>query len=348
MNHEDLLQGRYIVLDIDSDTQSIPAMGALRFQVEDTGRAHFAFCDLGHRRLRPSEFQELDALPFVKRVLLQDYPWILAGRVWQPQNTIITSQGWELGASTCQVIAGPCSVENRDQMMQVAEHARKAGACWLRGGAFKPRSNPYHFQGLGEHGLKLLREAADANGMAVVTEVMSLEDVPLVLEYSDVLQVGSRNAQHFPLLKRLGRSDKPVLLKRGFGCTVNESVLAAEYVMSHGNPNVALCERGIRTFEPATRFTFDLNAVPLVKRDSHLPVVADPAHGTGDASLVEAVARGALAAGADALMFEIHPQPEKSRSDRDQTLSLEEFAAIMLRLKPLVEALGKSMPSAKA
>jgi 3-deoxy-7-phosphoheptulonate synthase len=344
MNSEHFLKGRFVVLDCEAGMTLAPRLDQLQFQLEHTSEACFAFCDLGHRRLPVSDRPRLEALPGVKRVLLQDYPWILAGNVWRPEATTISYNKWALGGDELQIIAGPCSVEDRSQMLEIAAAVREVGAGWLRGGAFKPRSNPYHFQGLGLRGLEHLRLAADANGMAVVTEVMSLEDVDVVVEYSDVLQVGSRNAQHFPLLKRLGRSGKPVLLKRGFGCTVQETLLAAEYVMSHGNPHVAVCERGIRSFEDATRFTFDINAIPLMKRDSHLPLVADPSHGTGDSTLVESVARAALAAGADALMFEVHPTPEKSASDRDQALGIEEFAGIMKRLAPLAHACGKTLP----
>lgn len=305
----------------------------------DAGWARFLRVPLHGQPFRRS--QDVDpassflALPGVSRAWVQEEAFVLAGRHWQEQDSLIHTGSRLLDPATLNVIAGPCSVETEDQMEAVAAAVAAAGAGWLRGGAYKPRSNPYQFQGLGRRGLVLLRQAADRHGLAVVTEVLSLRELDEVAANSDVLQVGSRNAQNFPLLKELGRQSKPVLLKRGFGCTVEESLLSAEYVMSHGNPDVILCERGIRSFENATRFTFDINAVPLMRMLSHLPVIADPSHGTGDARLVPAVAKAALAAGAQGLMFEVHPDPSASISDSDQTLDPESFHVLMTELRSL-------------
>ena len=340
-----------LVLELDAPPRAggpllerLAARG-LRGQVVEAGHSVFLradWADAAGRRQgeRPPDLDDW-RLPGVRRAFLQDEPFVLAGRAWQAQDTVVEARGHRLGGRELQVIAGPCSVESLEQMREVARAAAAAGAGWLRGGAYKPRSNPYHFQGLGEQALDYLRTAADESGLAVITEVLDARDLSRVAERSDVLQVGSRNAQNFPLLKALGRCGRPVLLKRGFGCTLEELVLAAEYVMSHGNPGVVLCERGIRTFESATRFTFDINALPWLKARVHLPVVADPSHGAGDAALVPAVAKAALAAGADGLMFEIHPHPAQSASDADQALSLEEFARLAVELKILAAALGR-------
>jgi 3-deoxy-7-phosphoheptulonate synthase len=280
-------------------------------------------------------------VPGVRRAFRQDQPFVLAGRPWRAEDTRVEARGHRLGGGGWQLIAGPCSVESRAQMLEVADAAARAGAGWLRGGAFKPRTSPYHFQGLGLKALEHLRLAADEHGLAVITELLDPRELAAVAEHSDVIQVGSRNAQNFPLLKELGRCGRPVLLKRGFGSTLEETVLAAEYVMSHGNPAVALCERGIRTFESATRFTFDVNALPWLKARTHLPVVADPSHATGDAALVPAVARAALAAGADGIMLEVHPRPAQSISDAGQALSPRALFELARDLDRLARALGR-------
>lgn len=285
-------------------------------------------------------------LPGVARVFRQDPPFVLAGRSWQAEDSVLEVRGHRLGGSGLQLIAGPCSVESLEQMREVAAVAREAGAGWLRGGAYKPRTSPYHFQGLGSAALGYLRRAADEQGLAVITELLDLRELAELQEHSDVIQVGSRNALNYPLLKELGRCGLPVLLKRGFGSTLEETVLAAEYVMSHGNPRVALCERGIRSFEPALRFTFDINALPWLKQRVHLPVVADPSHGTGDAALVPAVAKAALAAGADAIMLEVHPRPRLSLSDAAQALSLPAFQSLARELHTLAGVLGRQSVSA--
>jgi 3-deoxy-7-phosphoheptulonate synthase len=342
----------FLVLELEeAGAAAVPlarlAAQGLEGQVVEAGWACFLRAPwAGARgRRRGEDPADLDEwrLPGVRRVLVQEEPFVLAGRAWRAEDSVIEARGRRLGGRAAQLIAGPCSVESRAQMREIAHAAAAAGAGWLRGGAFKPRSNPYHFQGLGSRALDYLREAADEAGLAVITEVLDAADLPRVAACSDVLQVGSRNAQNFPLLKALGRCGRPVLLKRGFGCTLEETALAAEYVMSHGNPAVALCERGIRSFEDGTRFTFDVNALPWLKARTHLPVVADPSHGTGEAALVPAVARAALAAGADALMLEIHPRPAQSASDAAQALSLEAFARLAGELRGLSRALGREI-----
>jgi 3-deoxy-7-phosphoheptulonate synthase len=340
--------GRILVLDLETE---LPAAGleALQQQLGAAGLAgrlvEAGWCRLlrvplpaGSPEPAPSAWR----LAGVRRAFVQEDGSLLAARSWREADSVIAARGHRLGGGAWQLIAGPCSVEDRVQMREVAHAAAEAGAGWLRGGAFKPRSSPYHFQGLGAPALELLREAADERGLAVITELLDLRDLPLLAACSDVLQVGSRNSQNLPLLKELGRCGRPVLLKRGFGCTLEETVLAAEYVLCHGNPQVAICERGIRSFEPAMRFTFDLGAMPWLKQHVHLPVVADPSHATGDARLVPAVARGALAAGADGIMVEIHPRPDRSISDPDQALSLEAFGRLAAELRALAAALGRS------
>ncbi|MEM1619741.1 MAG: 3-deoxy-7-phosphoheptulonate synthase [Fervidicoccaceae archaeon] len=233
------------------------------------------------------------------------------------------------------VVAGPCAVESREQLLETAEAVKRAGAHMLRGGAFKPRTSPYAFQGLGVEGLKILREARDSVGLPIVTEVLDVRDVKLVAEYADVIQVGARNMQNFPLLRELGRVDKPILLKRGFGATIDELLYAAEYIMSSGNEDVILCERGIRTFETRTRFTLDIAAVPVIKEISHLPIFVDPSHPAGKRSLVPPLAKAALAAGADGIIVEVHVNPEKALSDGPQSLSPSDFEALMGELRCL-------------
>jgi 3-deoxy-7-phosphoheptulonate synthase len=240
-------------------------------------------------------------------------------------------------------MAGPCSVESRDQLMETAQAVKKAGAHMLRGGAFKPRTSPYSFQGLAEEGLKILAEARRETGLCVVTEVMSPEQVPLVSRYADILQIGTRNMQNFPLLHAVGESGMPVLLKRGMMSTVEELLLSAEYILSHGNQNVMLCERGIRTFETYTRNTLDINAVPLLKQLTHLPVIVDPSQATGRGSLVKSVSRAAVAAGADGLLIEVHRDPENALTDGDQSITPQQFAKLMEETQPIAQAIGRWM-----
>ncbi len=294
--------------------------------------------DRGKERLQALE--SLECVEVVVRIL---QPFKLASREVHPDNTRIEVNGTVIGGERIVVMAGPCSVESREQLMVVAREAKAAGASILRGGAFKPRTSPYAFQGLEEEGLKLLAEAKKATGLPVVTEVMEPEKVELVAEYADIVQVGARNVQNFSLLKRVAECGRPVLLKRGMATTVHEWLLSAEYVLSGGNPHVILCERGIRTFETATRFTLDLNAVPVVKKISHLPVVVDPSHGTGHWEFVAAMARAGLAAGADGLMIEVHNKPEEALSDGPQSLKPERFTRLMEELRPLARVLGREL-----
>lgn len=248
-----------------------------------------------------------------------------------------------VGGEKIVVIAGPCSVESREQLLSVARSVKASGASMLRGGAFKPRTLPYSFQGLGLNGLKLLAEARDETGLPVVTEVMAPEDVVVVEEYADVLQIGARNMQNFPLLKRVGEASRPVMLKRGISATIEEWLSSAEYVLAEGNEDVIMCERGIRTFEKLTRFTLDLTAVPLLKELSHLPVIVDPSHGTGVRALVMPMAKASVAAGADGLLVEVHPRPEEAKSDGEQSLRPNDFQSLIEELRPLALAVGRTL-----
>jgi len=259
------------------------------------------------------------------------------------EKTIIQVGDVSIGAEKIAVIAGPCSVESREQMLEVARSVKASGAAMIRGGAFKPRTLPYSFQGLGVEGLKILAEAREETGLPVVTEVISPESVGIVEEYADVLQIGARNMQNYPLLKRVGEASKPVLLKRGLSSTIEEWLGAAEYVLAGGNEEVILCERGIRTYQKLTRFTLDLSAVPLLKEVSPLPVVVDPSHGTGIRSLVSPMAKAAVAAGADGLLIEVHPNPEEAKSDGPQSLRPQEFRELMIGLDPVAQAVGRSL-----
>ena len=259
------------------------------------------------------------------------------------EKTIVQVGDVSIGAEKVAVIAGPCSVESREQMLEVARSVKASGAAMIRGGAFKPRTLPYSFQGLGVEGLKILAEAREETGLPVVTEVMSPENVGIVEEYADILQIGARNMQNYPLLKRVGEASKPVLLKRGLSSTVEEWLSAAEYVLAGGNEEVILCERGIRTYQKLTRFTLDLSVVPLLKEVSSLPVVVDPSHGTGVRSLVSPMAKAAVAAGADGLLIEVHPNPEEAKSDGAQSLRPKEFRELMIGLDPVARAVGRSL-----
>ncbi len=259
------------------------------------------------------------------------------------QKTIIKVNGTTIGGDQVAVMAGPCSVENEEQMILAARAVKDAGAQILRGGAFKPRTLPYSFQGLGEKGLELLALARKETGLPIITEVMSTEDVELVEGYADILQIGARNMQNFSLLKKVGRATRPVMLKRGMSATFNEWLGCAEYILSEGNPDVILCERGIRTFEQITRNTLDISAVPIIHQISHLPIVIDPSHGTGTKSLVEPMSKAAVAAGADGLMIEVHPYPEQALCDGAQSLSPEEFLYVMKNIKPIITAVNRRL-----
>jgi 3-deoxy-7-phosphoheptulonate synthase len=270
-------------------------------------------------------------------------PFKLAGREFKPTKTIVRVRDVEIGGDRLPVVAGPCSVESEDQILETAKAVKEAGASILRGGAFKPRTSPYAFQGLGEEGLRLLAAAREETGLAIVTEVLKPEDVDLVAGTADMLQVGARNMQNFALLKRVGEARKPVLLKRGISSTIQEFLMAAEYILSEGNYDVVLCERGIRTFETATRFTLDLNAVPVIRKLSHLPVVVDPSHGTGHWEYVTSMAKAAVACGADGLMIEVHVRPEIAFSDGIQSLKPTLFRELMREIAPFVQAAGRRL-----
>ncbi len=294
----------------------------------------------------PELKDELETMPGVDDVLRISKPYKLSGRELKPDDTIVDICGVKVGGGSNVIIAGPCAVESEEQMMATAKAVKAAGAHMLRGGAFKPRTSPYSFRGLEEDGLRLLDMARAETGLPVVTEVMSTEDVPLVAKYADVLQIGARNAQNFNLLEEAGRSGKPVLLKRGLASKIEDWLLAAEYVLSQGNRQLMLCERGIRTFETATRNTFDINAIPLVKQLSHLPVISDPSHGTGKWSLVEPVALASLVAGADGVIIEVHPNPDHALSDGAQSLTFENFDRLAKSMASIGQAIGRPLGGA--
>lgn len=284
----------------------------------------------------------LEVMPGVDRVVQITEPYKLAGRTFQTDDTVIQIRDVSIGGETLVMMAGPCSVESRDQIHEIAALVRKSGAKVLRGGAFKPRTSPYSFQGMGEEGLKYLAEAARENDMVSVSEVMENAHIPLMLEYVDILQVGARNMQNFALLRELGKIRKPVLLKRGLSATIEELLMAAEYIMSGGNYQVILCERGIRTFESYTRNTLDISAIPVVKKLSHLPIIADPSHATGRRDKVSPLARAAIAAGTDGLIVEVHTAPEQALSDGAQSLYPGQFEKLMQELQIIARAVGKS------
>lgn len=279
----------------------------------------------------------------VEKLLPLRAPFRLASREFRPESRTITIDGVSFGGTQVVVMAGPCSVESRGQLMQTAWAVKQAGATMLRGGAFKARTSPYSFRGLGEDGLRLLAEAREKTGLLIVTEVMSPEQVPLLSRYVDMLQIGARNMQNFELLDAVGRAQRPVLLKRGMMATIEELLLSAEYILSHGNMDVILCERGIRTFETYMRNTLDLGAIPLLKELTHLPVVADPSHATGKASLVAPVSRAAIAAGADGLLIEVHPDPASALSDGPQSLTPQQFESLMQGARQVAQAIGRTI-----
>jgi 3-deoxy-7-phosphoheptulonate synthase len=298
---------------------------------------------------RRHEIEALSVAPGVDTVVPIAQPFKLVSRQTRPAPTIVDVGGVKIGGHEVVIIAGPCSVESREQMLETAQGVKRAGATMLRGGAYKPRTSPYEFQGLGIEALKILREARELTGLPVVTEVMGTEDVDIICEYADMLQVGARNMQNFALLRRLATAKKPILLKRGPSASVKEWLLAAEYLLSGGNDQVALCERGIKTFETGTRNTMDLAAIALAKELSHLPVVADPSHGTGKQSLIGMVSRAAIAVGADGVIVEVHPCPERALSDGPQSLDIPQFERVMRGLsEPLRPVLGASLKTAIA
>ena len=298
---------------------------------------------VGDERGKPDHLEAIGILSGVEKVVPILQPYKLASREFKFENTVVKVGNVGIGDNKVVVIAGPCSVENEEQIIQTSKAVKEAGATVLRGGAYKPRTSPYSFQGLGEEGLRLLAQARKITGLPIVTEILDPHDLDIVAEYSDMLQIGARNAQNYALLRYVGRSNKPVLLKRGMSTTINEFLMAAEYILSEGNHNVVLCERGIRTFETATRNTFDLNAIPVLKEKTHLPVIADPSHGTGYWQYVTPMALAAIAAGADGLMIEVHYKPEIAQSDGGQSLKPSKFMALMERAKSVAKAVGRQI-----
>lgn len=290
------------------------------------------------------DLSKFEILPGVMRVHRISSPYKLAGRGWRPEGTVISFRnGVKIGGERVAAMAGPCSIESREQMFETAKHVSASGGSFLRGGAYKPRSSPYSFQGMGIPGLELMREAAEAHGLLVVSEVMEIGQIEPMLPFVDLFQVGARNMQNFNLLRELGQVRKPVLLKRGMAATIEELLLSSEYILSGGNYEVILCERGIRTYETATRNTMDISAIPMVKKLSHLPIVGDPSHGTGRRDMVAPMARAAVAAGADAILVEVHPNADKAASDAAQTLYLDQFDQLMGELRLIAKAVGRTM-----
>ena len=317
---------------------------ALAFQTHvSQGEERTILGIIGDERPLQANRHVFELMEGVERAVPILRPYKLASRDFQPQDTVISLNGLTIGDRTVVVMAGPCAVESREQLMETALAVKEAGVHILRGGAFKPRTSPYSFQGLGESGLELLAEARELTGLAIITEVMAPEQVPLVSKYADILQVGTRNMSNYSLLHAVGEAGKPVLLKRGMMSTVEELLMSAEYILSHGNYQVMLCERGIRTFEPQTRFSLDINAVPLLKELTHLPVIVDPSHGTGKSELVSPISRAAVAAGADGLIVEVHAHPEQAESDGAQSLKPVRFAELMRELRRIAAAVDREL-----
>ncbi len=301
---------------------------------------------IGETHNIPTErFEGLDGVEIVKRIT---QPFKLASRQFHPENSVFPLDGFTVGGEEIAIIAGPCSVESRAQIIETAHAVKEAGASALRGGVFKPRTSPYSFQGLGEDGLEYLAEARAQTGLPIVTEIMSQVQMDLMVKYVDVLQVGARNMQNFNLLSAIGETQTPVLLKRGLSATIEELLMSAEYILAGGNKQVMLCERGIRTFETATRNTTDINAIPVLKNLTHLPVILDPSHATGHADYVAAVARAAIAAGADGLIIEVHPDPAHAVSDGKQSLKPEKFAALIKQVGQIAQVMGRSLASVES
>jgi 3-deoxy-7-phosphoheptulonate synthase len=326
----------------DEQIQSvIDRLVTLGFTVHrSTGVMHTVLGGVGPvEDMDPADFEAMEGVKECHRIVS---PYKLASRYFKPQGSVIKIGKVEIGGPHVVTMAGPCSVESKEQIEKVADFIAAEGAQIMRGGAFKPRSSPYSFQGMGEEGLKLMRTAADRRGLLVVSEVMDHTQLPTLMTYADILQVGARNMQNFNLLREVGRTRKPVLLKRGNSATIEELLLAAEYIMSGGNYDVILCERGIRTFETYTRNTMDISAIPVVKKLSHLPMVGDPSHGTGRRDQVLPMARAAVAAGADGLIVEVHPDPDRAMSDGAQTLSPAQFSEMMTQVRAIAAAVGRT------
>ena len=325
--------------DVDSVVERIRSLGLTPHPIP--GAQRVAIGITGNKGgLEPDQFE---TMPGVADAIRVSQPFKLVSREVKEEATVIDVGGARIGGSELAVMAGPCSVESRDQILETARAVKAAGARFLRGGAFKPRTSPYEFQGLAEEGLKLLSEAREATGLKIVTEVMDVETLPMVADHADVLQIGARNMQNYSLLKNLGAVDRPILLKRGPSATIKEWLMAAEYILSHGNYRVALCERGIRTFETMTRNTLDLNAVPVLKSLTHLPVIVDPSHGIGLRAHVAAMARAAVAAGADGIIVEVHPRPEKALSDGQQSRTPREFEDLVRQVRVIAGAIGRGV-----
>ncbi|MBM4056130.1 MAG: 3-deoxy-7-phosphoheptulonate synthase [Planctomycetes bacterium] len=326
--------------DVNHVLKEIEKTGLKGVLLQGTNRNVIAV--IGDERILPQDFWEV--MPGVEKTVPILAPYKLASKEGRDFNTIIhLPNGKTIGGEKIAVIAGPCAIESKEQIVEIAKRVKDAGATAIRGGAFKPRSNPYSFQGLMEEGLIHMAHARDVTGLPIVTEVLTPEHVKLVSKYSDILQIGTRNMQNFLLLRAVGEAGKPVILKRGMSATHDEFLLAAEYVLSQNNPNVILCERGIRTFETYTRFTLTLSIVPMLKEMTHLPVIVDPSHGTGKRSLVNPMSKGSIAVGADGLIIETHPDPEKSFVDGPQTIDLNSFAQLMREMKPVAKAVGRDI-----
>jgi 3-deoxy-7-phosphoheptulonate synthase len=323
--------------DFEAVVEKIRALGLTPHPITGTERRVVAVIG-STSSVDPEDFSGMSGVAEAMRV---SQPFKLVSREVREEDTVIDVGGARIGGRAICVMAGPCSVESRDQILEAAHAVKEAGATFLRGGAYKPRTSPYEFQGLREEGLRLLALAREETGLKVVTEVMSTETVPMLTEYADVLQVGARNMQNYPLLERLGSAGRPVLLKRGLSATIKEWLMAAEYIVAKGNPQVALCERGIRTFETMTRNTLDINAVPVLKALTHLPVIVDPSHGIGIRRHVPAIARAGIAAGADGIIVEVHPQPEKALSDGHQSLTPAEFEGLMRQVRVIAAAIDR-------
>lgn len=326
--------------DIEGVVHRVEELGFKVHLSRGEARTIIGVVGANEHELSEDAFTVMDGVEKCMRVM---QPFRLASRDFTQMDSVFNVNGVQIGGKRVVVMAGPCSVEGRSMILETAHAVKEAGATILRGGAYKPRSSPYAFQGLGEEGLKYLAEAREQTGLPIITEVMSTDDIELVGEYTDIFQVGARNTQNYSLLKALGKTTKPVFLKRGISGTIQELLMSAEYILSGGNMQVMLCERGIRTYETATRNTFDINAIPVLKGLTHLPVIGDPAHGTGMWPLVGPIARAALAAGADGLMIEVHPDPSRAWSDGPQSLTLERFGELMKELKLLAPALGRDL-----
>ena len=330
--------------DVDHVVARIEELGLRRHLIEGAARTVVGVVGKTYPELRPM----FEVLNNVDEVVPISKPYKLSSREFNPPDTIIDVRGVRIGGGETVVMAGPCSVESEEQLMATARAVRAAGAHVLRGGAFKPRTSPYQFRGLGLEGLKLLKAASNETGMPVITEVMTPDDVDVVGQYADILQIGARNMQNYHLLEECGRFGKPVMLKRGLSGEIQEWLLCAEYIIAQGNRQVMLCERGIRTFETATRNTMDVSAIPLIKKLSHLPIIGDPSHGTGKWYLVEPMAKAAVAAGADGIMVEVHPNPDHALSDGAQSLTFESFGKLMTSLARVGDVLGHPLAGVAA